>query len=450
MSAIDGLLGIVVTQEAHELHLAVDHPPRILRGDDERILRMPATSPETMRSLVGDLLTPHEATLRTRGTAAFRYRSGTGTDFDVVVRRTTTPDSLEVRFTRRTTAAAATRDPDESTASAGSASTSRAAPASGAGTALPRVLGAVVEAAAALRASDVHLTEGAPPIVRVDGELRPLRGVETPDVAALLPRSGPARRRARRARRSISGSRSPASAGCASTSTQPAAASPRRSASCARDAPRLAELHLPAGGAVPGRPAARPRHRLRPDGLRARARRWRRWRRRRCALRPRLLITLEDPIEYRIPPGCDGGLVRQREIGRDVSDFPTGLRDALREDPDILLIGEMRDAETIGLALTAAETGHLVLASLHSRTSASAIERIVDAYPPERQRQIRVQLADALRAVVAQRLLPRADGGGRVAGGRVPARDPRVANLIREGKTPQIPTAMQCPAARTA
>ena len=157
------------------------------------------------------------------------------------------------------------------------------------------------------------------------------------------------------------------------------------------------------------------------------------------ALRPRVLITLEDPIEYRIVPGRTGGLVRQREIGREVSDFATGLRDALREDPDILLIGEMRDAETISLALTAAETGHLVLTSLHSRTSASAIERIVDTYPPERQHQIRVQLADALRAVIAQRLLPRADGRGRVPAVEFLRITFAVANLIREGKTQQIP-----------
>src|SRR5262249_47652897 len=161
------------------------------------------------------------------------------------------------------------------------------------------------------------------------------------------------------------------------------------------------------------------------------------------APRARVLITLEDPIEYRIPAGCEGGLVRQREIGREVSDFATGLRDALREDPDILLIGEMRDAETIGLALTAAETGHLVLTSLHSRTSASAVERIVDTYPPERQRQIRVQLADSLRAVISQRLLPRADGKGRVPAVEFLRVNFGVANLIREGKTPQILSAVQ-------
>src|SRR5581483_8652715 len=118
-----------------------------------------------------------------------------------------------------------------------------------------------------------------------------------------------------------------------------------------------------------------------------------------------LLITLEDPVEYAIatPPSS---LVRQRQIGSDARDFGSGLRDALREEPDVLLVGEMRDADSIGLALTAAETGHLVLASLHSRSSASTVQRIVDAVPPERQQQIRGQLADALRAVVCQRLLP--------------------------------------------
>jgi twitching motility protein PilT len=135
----------------------------------------------------------------------------------------------------------------------------------------------------------------------------------------------------------------------------------------------------------------------------------------------------------------------------------------LREDPDVILVGEMRDPETIGLALTAAETGHLVLASIHSRSSASAIERIVDAYAPERQRQIRVQLADALRAIVAQRLVPRAEGdvtsdpvaqpyrglpprtrrGGRIPAIEVLRANHAVASLIREGKTEQIATAIQ-------
>jgi twitching motility protein PilT len=183
------------------------------------------------------------------------------------------------------------------------------------------------------------------------------------------------------------------------------------------------------------------------------------------ALRRRsvLLVTLEDPIEYGLAPSSRS-LVRRRWIGHDAPSFASGLRDALREDPDVILVGEMRDPETIGLALTAAETGHLVLASMHSRSAVSAIERIVDAYAPERQRQIHVQLADALRAIVAQRLVPRARADlaidaisqpnrglvarGRSGGGRVPAIEVlrgnhAVACLIREGKTEQIASAIQ-------
>jgi twitching motility protein PilT len=162
------------------------------------------------------------------------------------------------------------------------------------------------------------------------------------------------------------------------------------------------------------------------------------------ALRRRsiVLTTLEDPIEYAMAPS-ERSLVRRREIGTDVADFPTGLRDALREDPDVILVGEMRDTVSIGLALTAAETGHLVLSSLHSRSAASAIERIVDAYPPERQLQVRSQLADALRAVVAQRLVPRARGTGRLPCLEVLRVTHAVAALIREGRTAQIPNAIQ-------
>lgn len=156
-----------------------------------------------------------------------------------------------------------------------------------------------------------------------------------------------------------------------------------------------------------------------------------------------MVITLEDPIEYALGrPGIKGA-VRQRQVGRDVLDFASGLRDALREDPDILLIGEMRDAETVSLALTAAETGHLVLASLHSRSAASAIERIVDTYPAARQQQIRVQLADALRVVVAQRLLPRASGEGRVVALEVLRVTYAVASSIREAKPGSIQSAIQ-------
>jgi twitching motility protein PilT len=155
-----------------------------------------------------------------------------------------------------------------------------------------------------------------------------------------------------------------------------------------------------------------------------------------------VLLTLEDPIEYALS-ASETSIARRREVGRDVRDFASGLRDALREDPDVILLGEMRDPETIGLALTAAETGHLILSSLHCRSAASAIERIVDAYPPERAQQVRVQLADSLRAVVVQRLLPRARGGGRLPAIEVLRVTHAVASLIREGKTAQISTALQ-------
>ena len=155
-----------------------------------------------------------------------------------------------------------------------------------------------------------------------------------------------------------------------------------------------------------------------------------------------MLVTLEDPVEYGLS-ATSSSLVRRRQIGRDVPDFASGLRDALREDPDVIIVGEMRDPETISLALTAAETGHLVLASLHSRSAASAIERIVDSYAPERALQIRAQLADSLRVVVSQRLLPRAKGSGRIPAIEVMRVTHAIAALIRDGKIPQMQSMIQ-------
>jgi twitching motility protein PilT len=135
--------------------------------------------------------------------------------------------------------------------------------------------------------------------------------------------------------------------------------------------------------------------------------------------------------------------VRQRQLGRDVRDFANGLREALRSDPDVILVGELRDAETIRLALTGAETGHLVLASIHSGSASSCVERIIDAYPSEQRTPIRVQLADALRAVVVQKLLPSARGQGRVAALEVLRVNHAAANVIREGKTAQLTSVIQ-------
>lgn len=151
------------------------------------------------------------------------------------------------------------------------------------------------------------------------------------------------------------------------------------------------------------------------------------------------IITLEDPIEYiHAPNQC---LIDQREIGQDTGSYAEGLRAILREDPDVILIGEMRDLITIETALTAAETGHLVFATLHTNSAADSVDRIVDVFPAERQRQIRMQLSMTLQAVLSQQLLLRR-GGGRVAACELMIVSPAVRNLIREGKTPQIANAV--------
>jgi twitching motility protein PilT len=155
----------------------------------------------------------------------------------------------------------------------------------------------------------------------------------------------------------------------------------------------------------------------------------------------RHIVTLEDPVEYVHPHRRS--MVNQRQVGRDTRSFDRGLRAALREDPDVILVGEMRDRETVGIALTAAETGHLVLATLHTGDAAQAVDRVIDAFPSEQQPQARAQLAGCLAGVVAQRLLPRADGNGRVAALEVLVATAAVRNLIREGKTFQIPSAIQ-------
>ncbi len=152
------------------------------------------------------------------------------------------------------------------------------------------------------------------------------------------------------------------------------------------------------------------------------------------------IVTLEDPIEYIYTP--DRCLINQREIGKDAEGFAQGLRAALREDPDILLIGEMRDADTIETALTAAETGHLVFATLHTNSASDTIDRIVSVFSAGRQQQIRMQLSMTLQAVLSQQLLPRADGTGRVLACEVMKVIPAIRNLIREGKTPQIENAL--------
>jgi twitching motility protein PilT len=153
------------------------------------------------------------------------------------------------------------------------------------------------------------------------------------------------------------------------------------------------------------------------------------------------IMTVEDPIEFlHSHKKC---IVNQRELGSDAQSFALALKAALRQDPDVILVGEMRDLETIGTALTAAETGHLVFATLHTQSAPQTIDRIIDVFPTGQQDQVRMQLSVALQGIMTQQLLPTADGASRAVACEVLVPTPAVRNLIREGKTHQIPSAMQ-------
>ncbi len=153
------------------------------------------------------------------------------------------------------------------------------------------------------------------------------------------------------------------------------------------------------------------------------------------------IITVEDPIEF--THSHKMSIVNQREVGADTLSFASALRHALRQDPDVILVGEMRDLETVSTALTAAETGHLVFGTLHTQDAPKSVERVIDVFPTHQQHQVRVQLASSLAAIVSQQLLPRVDGAGRVAAIEVMIATPAIRNLIREAKVHQITSLMQ-------
>lgn len=152
------------------------------------------------------------------------------------------------------------------------------------------------------------------------------------------------------------------------------------------------------------------------------------------------IITLEDPIEFLFSD--ERSIIKQRELGFDITSFSEGLKHVLRQDPNVIMVGEMRDLETIASTLTLAETGHLVLATLHTYSAAQTVDRIIDVFPPHQQNQIRLQLSMTLAGVISQRLLPKA-GGGRIAAKEIMINNPAVANLIRENKTAQMNTVIQ-------
>ncbi|HQP36708.1 MAG TPA: PilT/PilU family type 4a pilus ATPase [Polyangiaceae bacterium] len=455
MPAIDSILTIAVQQGATELSLGTDREPGMFRHGSKLRLSLEETSDETLRHLLGSLLTPErELATSNGGVAEFHYESSAGT-FEVELTGRDDGSGLDVVFHRGARKAQgacpeAGRPMDDATAATAApvhapSAFCFAAPLASATGALPDdPLSGLLRHAVSVRASDLHLCEGDVPAVRIDGRLHamlsePLVGLaallggvipggfggilasgKSIDTAFDLPGSGRFRLNAYVAQ----------GRPCASIRILPDAPPPLVHLQLPVALEDLAEL--PHGLVIVCGPTGAGKTTtlasLAQEVLRRRS---------------VVLITLEDPVEYRMRPGPRGSLVRQREIGRDVRDFPTGLRDALREDPDVLLIGEMRDAESVGLTLTAAETGHLVLASLHSRSAASAIDRIVDSSPAAAQQQIRIQLAECLRAVVSQRLLPRADGDGQVAAMEMLRVNHGVASLIREGRTAQIATAQQ-------
>ena len=153
------------------------------------------------------------------------------------------------------------------------------------------------------------------------------------------------------------------------------------------------------------------------------------------------IVTVEDPIEFMHQN--HKSLVNQREVGEDTHSFAAALKHVLRQDPDVILVGELRDLETISVALTAAETGHLVFATLHTQDAAQTIDRVIDVFPPHQQGQVRAQLAATLQGVVCQTLVKKASGKGRVVATEVLVTTPAIANLVREGKTYQIASSMQ-------
>jgi twitching motility protein PilT len=431
MAVIDGLLAAIALRKASGLVLAAGDVPAMLVGSETRPLSMPAMQPPMFDAILDEVLDPEQrACLRARGTVELAYRSGRdGTSFRV------TADASAARLVLRFVAADGPV-PGAATAQAGGAP---ATPRGG--------LEALVVAAFDRGASDIILSEGRAPRLRFAAQLESEDGplVTAPDIEALL---GAQLTEAIRARFDGTGSTDLA---C----MLGGAGEPRRFRanlfrhqggvclslrSVADRIPTLDELGLPRALATLG---------AFPDGMvllngpagsgksttlaalvgeinRTRAAH---------------VITLEDPIEYLHRP--ERSLIHQREVGAHVESFSSGLRAALRESPDVILVGEMRDLETIALALTAAETGHLVLSTLHSATAAMAVDRIIDVFPDAQQAQVRAQLASVLRAVVTQRLLPTREPGGRVPAVEVLRGSYASAAQIREGKTHQLATQIQ-------
>src|ERR1041384_752864 len=295
------------------------------------------------------------------------------------------------------------------------------------------------------RGSDLHLTVGSPPMIRVDGSLRPLPGYGKLNSAdtALLARAAVSAGQWEEFQRDHEMDFAHSIVGvsrfrgnlyiqrnsCGAVFRAiPHTIKPLDELGMPESVSRFA--HLPRGLVLVTGPTGSGKPTTLASVL-ARATR----------SRSAHIITIEDPIEFLHPH--KRSLVNQREVGSDTETFPEALKHALRQDPDIILVGELRDLETTATALTAAETGHLVLATLHTQSATQTIDRVIDIFPPHQQLQIRAQLAASLQGVVTQALAPRADGKGRVVVAEILTATPAIRSLIREGKSHQIPSFMQ-------
>ena len=293
--------------------------------------------------------------------------------------------------------------------------------------------------------SDLHLTAGVPPVVRVDGQLRPL-----PEQAPLPPEAVLALSDELRRGAAVPAAEALEDQDFAYVDGQGARyrvnlyrqqGAPAAAVRLLSDhIPTLEELGLPP---VLAQLAALPRGLVLVTGPTGSGKSTTLAAMIEAINRARTchILTLEDPVEYRYAP--KRSMVNQREVGRDTPSFAAALKSALREDPDVILVGEMRDLETIAAAVTAAETGHLVFSTLHTTGAAATIDRIVDVFPPHQQQQIRTQLAAVLKGVVSQQLLPLAQGHGRVAAAEVLLVSDAAATLIRENKCHQLGTVLQ-------
>lgn len=454
MALIDSLLRMLVQHDGDTVRLTLGEAPQCSAGERPLRLFFPTFTTALRAQLLGDLVTPSRLEALAGGEeVAFVYEGEELPAFDVIL---SGADVQAASFVRKGTeaereakaaaaeaeiarvmAAALPPPPPVATTSAPLpepvpvADTSRAPAAPDTPSTLSPVLRTLLETARDLRASDLHVAVGERPAVRRNGRLQRL---EHPTVRAeclLVPNDTSAQdlafdldERFRVRAHLYRTTRGAAGAFRLLRRTPPALEDlglPMSLHDLVAAPHGLVLVTGPTGSGKSTTLAALAQHALDTRGG--------------------VLVTLEDPIEYGYREG-DRALVRQRELGRDVPDVATGLREALREDPDVLLIGELRDTDSIALALTAAETGHLVLASLHSRSAASAVDRIIDGLPADQQAQARTQLAASLRAVVAQRLLPDTRGG-RIVALEVMRSSTQVAALVRDGRTAQLVSAIQ-------